>query len=102
MSVLSRQDVLYVAKLAKITLSPAEVRKFQKQLAEVVNYVGELSKIDTEGTDPTSQTTGLEDVARTDEVETEPRLKQKDALSGTEDYNGFFKVEAVLTERGEK
>ena len=67
---LSKDDVLHVAKLSKLTLTPKEITKFQVQLSKVVDYIGNLSEVDTSNCQPTSQTTGLENVFRPDEVKT--------------------------------
>ncbi len=39
-------DVTYVADLARLRLDPAEIATFQKQLADVLGYVGQLSEVD--------------------------------------------------------
>ena len=65
---LSKDDVLHVAKLSKLTLTPKEITKFQVQLSKVVEYISNLSEVDTSNCQPTSQTTGLENVFRPDEV----------------------------------
>lgn len=103
MSVLSKKDVLHVVKLAKLDISPEEEKKFQKQLSEVVDYVGELDEINTEGVEPTSQTTGLGDVTANDEINPQQAITKEEALSGTDNsHNGYFVVDALLSERGEK
>ncbi len=63
---LSKEDVLQVAKLARIELTDAEVEKFQKQLSGVLDYIEQLSKVDTTGVHVTAQVTGLENVTRPD------------------------------------
>ena len=103
MNKLTKQDILHVAKLAKISLTDDEVDKFTDQLGAIVNYMEELNAVDTSGVEPTSQTTGLENVFRTDEVKSDQALSQDAALSGTEEtYNGYFKVDAILSERSDK
>lgn len=103
MSKLSKADVLHVAKLAKLDLSDSEVEKFQGQLSKVIDQIGELSEVDTKNVEPTSQTTGLENVYRIDEVKTENCLSQDEVLSGTDKiHNGYFKVGAILSERSDK
>jgi aspartyl-tRNA(Asn)/glutamyl-tRNA(Gln) amidotransferase subunit C len=39
-------DVTYVADLARLRLSPEEIATFQKQLVDVLGYVGQLSEVD--------------------------------------------------------
>lgn len=103
MSKLSEKDILHVAKLAKLTLSSEEIARYQKQLSEVVGYVEALNEVDTEGVVPTSQTTGLEDVLRDDEIKTGDCLTPEEALSATEKaVNNYFLAPPLLEERGEK
>ncbi|KKT64597.1 MAG: Aspartyl/glutamyl-tRNA(Asn/Gln) amidotransferase subunit C [Candidatus Woesebacteria bacterium GW2011_GWA2_44_33] len=103
MSKLTKKDVEHVASLAKLSISDKELEKYLKQLDEIVNYIGELNEVDTESTEPTSQTTGLENIFRPDELKPQQSLSDEEALAGTEEtHNGYFKVEAVLTERTDK
>lgn len=96
MGSLSRDDVLHVAKLAKLTLTPEDITKFQEQLSKIIDYVSQLSEVDTSNLKPTSQTTGLENVFRKDEVKP-TSFTQEEALSGTDQtQNGYFVVDAVL------
>ncbi len=39
-------DVTYVADLARLQLTPEETATFQKQLGDVLGYVGQLSEVD--------------------------------------------------------
>lgn len=87
---------MHVAKLAKLTLTSDEVVKFKKQLSEIVNYISQLSEVDTSNCEPTSQTTGLENVFRSDQ--TKPvNFTQEEALSGSDKtHNGYFVVDKIL------
>jgi len=102
MSKISKKDVKHVAKLAKLKLADSEINKFSKQLSEIISYVEEFDKVDTSKTEPTSQTTGLENVSRQDIRNSETVLSQDEALSGTESVqNGYFVVDAVLQSKDE-
>lgn len=97
MSSLSKDDVEHVAKLSNLSLSEEEVSTFQKQLSEVVNYIDDLNQVDVSGVEPTSQTTGLHNVTRADEVNPTRVLSQEEAVSQAENsHNGFFKVPPVI------
>ena len=88
-------DVNHVAKLANLTLSEEEKKKFEKQLEETVEYIKGLDEVDTKDVEPTSQVTGLENVTREDEIK--PSLSQEDALKNAKStYHGFFKVKGIL------
>ncbi len=99
MAKLTKKDVLHVAKLSNLTLTDAEIKKFTPQLAKIVEFVSQLSEVDTDGVSPTSQTTGLTNILREDVVKSDELLSQEEALSNTDGYNGFFKVNAVLENR---
>lgn len=100
---LKKEEILHIAKLAKLELEEAEIEKYTKQLSKVVDYVSELATIETDKVEPTSQTTGLENIGREDEVNGEDSLTQDQVLSGTNSfYNGYFKVKAILEGRTDK
>lgn len=69
MSKLSRDDVLKLAALARISLSDDEVDAFADELSAILGYVEQLSSVDVGGFEPTNQVTGLTNVMRKDEVQ---------------------------------
>jgi aspartyl-tRNA(Asn)/glutamyl-tRNA(Gln) amidotransferase subunit C len=68
MADLTRDDVLKLARLARLKLSDDEVQEYQQELAEILKYVEQLNDLDVAGLEPTSQVTGLTNVTREDEV----------------------------------
>lgn len=68
MSKLTREEVLKLARLARLDLTDEEVATFQEQLSEILQYVEQLQSVDISGLKPTNQVTGLENVTRPDEV----------------------------------
>ena len=68
MAKLSRDDVLHLAQLARISLSDDEVSEFSDELSAILQYVEQLSDVNVEGLKPTNQVTGLTNVMRDDEV----------------------------------
>jgi aspartyl-tRNA(Asn)/glutamyl-tRNA(Gln) amidotransferase subunit C len=96
MNKISLNEVRHIAKLSKLEIKDKNLIKFQKELSEVIEYIGKLSEVDTSNCEPTSQTTGLENVTRDDEMNING-LTQDTALSGTDvNHNGYFVVDAVL------
>lgn len=97
MSGLTADDVVHVANLAKLKLTTEQIEKFKGQLSKVITHVAELKEVNTKGIEPTSQTTGLTNVIRTDQVDATQTLSVEAALSGTEKTsNGYFVVPAIL------
>ena len=66
MADLTRDDVLKLARLARLELSDDEIETFRNELDEILGYVEQLDAVDVTGLEPTSQVTGLVNVARED------------------------------------
>jgi aspartyl-tRNA(Asn)/glutamyl-tRNA(Gln) amidotransferase subunit C len=49
---ISREDVLRVAQLAHLELSPDEVETYRGQLDEILNYIGKLQELDVTNVEP--------------------------------------------------
>ena len=77
---LTKQEVLRIAKLARLELSKEEVEKFRIQLSQILEYVAQLQKVDTKGVELISQITGLQNVAREDVVINCPLEVKEDIL----------------------
>ena len=100
MSKLTLEDVRHVAKLANLPLTEKEEIKFKEQLSEIISYIDQLTQINTKNITPTSQTTGLINISRNDQIEEENSLTQDEVLSGTEEVdNGYFLIPIVLKEK---
>lgn len=94
---LSKEDVLKVAKLARLELSDEEVGKFSTQLSEILEYVEQLQAVDTNGVEPTAQVTGLENTWREDEIKDCPTDEREAALSqAPERAANLIKVKSVF------
>lgn len=68
MAKLTREDILKLARLARLDLTDEEIEEFRGELSEILQYVEQLQSVDVEGSEPTNQVTGLTDVTRPDEV----------------------------------
>ena len=63
---ISREEVLRVAQLAHLELSPEEVEMYRGQLDEILAYIGKLEQLDVSNVEPMTQLlprTGADDVA---------------------------------------
>lgn len=71
---LSLQDVTRVAELARIGISDAEAKVIQAQLNDILELIGQMQRVDTEGVEPMTHAQGLALRLRPDEVkETDQR-----------------------------
>lgn len=94
-SKLTEKEVSHVAKLAKLTLTDQEIKKFQSQLSEVLSYIDVLKKLEIKNVEPTSQVTGLENIFRPDRPG--KSLSPEEVLKNANQKNdGLFVVKAIL------
>ena len=88
---ISREEVLHVARLARLELAEDEVERFAEQLNAILEAVGKVSELDLEGVAPTSHPLDLVNVLADDEPR--PSLDREVALaSAPEAADGAFRV----------
>ena len=92
---LSKDDVLHIAKLAKLKLTENEIEIYVRQLSSIIGFVSHLESVDTNKSQPSFQITDTVNIFRDDKVK--ESLSQEDAIrNAPESYNGFFKVKAIF------
>ncbi len=69
MTQISRDEVQHLAQLSSLQLSNNEIDDLQVDISNILEYVEQLSKLDTSGVEPTYQVTDLENVWRDDVVD---------------------------------
>ena len=95
MANISKDDVLKLAKLSMLELNDEQLKRFTRELDEIVKYVEQLQSVDVEGLEPTFQVTGLTNITRPDEVE--PFETTDELLKNLPDRDGnYIKVKRVL------
>jgi len=65
---LTRDEVLHVANLARLSLLPEEIELFTRQLNDILAYVEKLQELDTTGVPPLAHVIPVFNVLREDEV----------------------------------
>jgi len=65
---LSREEVLHVADLSRLTLRPEEIEIFTRQLNDILAYVEKLQELDTTGVAPLAHVIPICNAFREDEV----------------------------------
>ena len=91
---ISRQDVLHVAKLARLEIPEGDIERVQEQLGAILEAVGKVSELDLADVEPTSHPLDLVNEWADDEPR--PSLPRDDALANAPDpSDGAFRVPAV-------
>lgn len=95
---ISEEQVRYVAALANLTLTPAEIARFQAELDGILEHMDRLNEIDASGVEPMAQVlfeAGETDTLRADEIV--PPLGNTAALANAAQPGaGYFKVPKVI------
>jgi aspartyl-tRNA(Asn)/glutamyl-tRNA(Gln) amidotransferase subunit C len=95
--VIERDQVLHVARLARLRLSEPEVETMAAELSGILEHVDRIGKLDLEGVEPTSHVVELENVWRPDEPR--PSLPQEVALApAPEPQDGAFRAPSPQAE----
>lgn len=92
---LTREEVLHIARLARLGLTEEDVGKFREQLSNILENFEILQQVDTTDVQPTAQPLALQNVMRDDKVT--PSLAPDDILANAPRREGdCFRVRAVL------
>jgi aspartyl-tRNA(Asn)/glutamyl-tRNA(Gln) amidotransferase subunit C len=65
--VIEREQVLHVARLARLRLSDAEVERMAGELSGILGHVDRIGELELDEVEPTSHVVELENVLRPDE-----------------------------------
>lgn len=96
MSTITVDDVQKLAQLSAISISDDDAARLAAQLVDILGYVEQLGEVDTTGLRPTYQVTGLENVARPDEIIDYGLSRDELLANAPESEDGAIKVERVL------
>ncbi|MEB3195632.1 MAG: Asp-tRNA(Asn)/Glu-tRNA(Gln) amidotransferase subunit GatC [Candidatus Sericytochromatia bacterium] len=92
---ISRDDVVHIAKLARLTLSEAELDSQTEQLGRIVDFFNALDRVDTAGVALTSHPLPVENAARPDVRGASLELDA--LLAGAPQREGdYFRVPRIL------
>jgi aspartyl-tRNA(Asn)/glutamyl-tRNA(Gln) amidotransferase subunit C len=94
---IERDEVLHMARLARVGLSEEDVGRFQEQLSQILDYFQVLQELDTSEVPPTSHVLPLQNVMREDEPGA-PMPAQEALANAPQREGDFFRVRAVFEE----
>jgi len=92
---IGKEEVLHIAKLARINLDESEIETFSRQLSNILENFEILDKVDTGNVPPTTQPNPQYTIIKEDKVQ--PSLERKDVLANAPGKEGeFFKILPVM------
>jgi aspartyl-tRNA(Asn)/glutamyl-tRNA(Gln) amidotransferase subunit C len=94
---IGKEEVKYIAKLARLGLSEKEIEKYQKELSAILDYIEKLKEVDVSKVEPTSHPLKIKNVMREDkERETfETPKKLLDLMP--ERKENYLKVKKIIS-----
>ena len=92
---ITREEVLHIARLARLELSDTELERIREQLNGILQYIDKLKELDVSGVEPTSHAVPLVNVMREDAVV--PPFPQDAMLANAPDRVGaLFRVPRII------
>lgn len=92
---ITAEEVIHVARLARLSLTPEEVDSTTEQLGRILTYVAKLNELNTDGVAPATHAMAVVNAFRNDVVR--PSLPQQEALASGPYTNGeAFVVPKVI------
>jgi aspartyl-tRNA(Asn)/glutamyl-tRNA(Gln) amidotransferase subunit C len=96
---ISKEEVQHIAKLARLGLTEEEIKKFQKELSSILDYIEKLKKVDVSRIEPTSHSIKVENIIREDKAHSEgaPENGAEKLLKLVPEKKGrYLKVKSIL------
>ena len=88
---IDREQVLHVARLARLELSEEEIERMAGELSGILEHVDRIAALDLDSVEPTTHVVELANVLRADEPD--PSLRREVALEPAPDpADGAFRV----------
>jgi aspartyl-tRNA(Asn)/glutamyl-tRNA(Gln) amidotransferase subunit C len=88
---IDRDQVLHVARLARLRLSDEELERMPAELSKILEHVERMDLLDLDGVEPTSHVVEVQNVLRDDVPR--PSLPRERTLQGAPDpADGGFRV----------
>jgi len=95
---ISSNEVKKVAQLARLELNESEIQKHAEQLENILDYIKQLEKIDTENIPCTTRAIEVVNVFRKDEKKDYKNSEELLNLAPSRE-NQFFKVPKIISEK---
>lgn len=96
MSKLTNEDIKKVAKLARISISDAEVEKFSSEITNIMDWIDQLSEVDTEGVEPIAGVGGYTLRGREEDKVTDGGIQDKVLSNAPKSKFGCYVVPKVV------
>jgi aspartyl-tRNA(Asn)/glutamyl-tRNA(Gln) amidotransferase subunit C len=94
---LSKEEILHIATLARIGLTDKDVENYQHDLSDILDYFKKLEEVDVEGVEPIGHITGMQNTFRTDKFADFGSIGKESIMKNAPEVKDeYIKVKSVL------
>lgn len=93
---ITSEEINHLAELSNFSLSEEESESLGRDLENIIKYISELDKLDTEGVEPTYQVFEMENIWREDEIQIQEANREQLLALTKEEKDNQIKVPKVL------
>lgn len=94
---LSREDVIKIAKLSKLEFNDKDIEDYRKDLSNILDFIELLNEVNVENVEPLFNVLDIKDRLRKDEISNE--LSKEDFLNNSpEKDNEYIVVPKIIGE----
>ena len=92
---ISQEEILQVAKLARLEVRGDELKNMTEQLDRILSYIAKLNELNTDGVTPTTHAIAIQNAFREDKIQ--DSLPRQEALANAPEQDGeSFVVPKVI------
>ena len=92
---INQQDVEHVARLARLSLNPDDLKTMTGQMDAILGYVDKLNELDTTGIEPMAHAVPMSNAFRDDQI-TEPIGVERALQNAPQKTDNYFKVPKII------
>ena len=93
--IISKEEVLKIAKLAKLKINDDEIESYTEQMNSILEYISQLNEVNTDDVEPLSHVLDAVNITRDDTIK--PSLPRESALENAAENDGeFIKVPEII------
>ena len=91
----SQEEIIHMAELASLNLSEEEIKKYAKDMEDILNFANTINKVNTDGINENEALTENYNVFRKDEIK---EFRDKDLLlaNAPSKEAGMFEIPKVM------
>lgn len=94
---LTKEEILHIATLARIGVSEKDVEKYRRDLSDILDYFKKLDELDVSGVEPIGHITGMQNKFRNDEQFDFGEIGKEAIIKNAPEMKGkYLKVKSVL------